>query len=250
MARSSWTTWAPNGFDEQQAAVLLRAGGEQRWACPGTGRSRWRCPSTPATCQGVTVTPTDLTVAEDGGAATYTVALTAQPPAPVTIIPSTDDPKVATVETARPDNALVFGPGDWSIPQTVTVTGVNDDIDNPQNRRGTAIRHSVVGRRLRQRSRRPGVRDGDRRRRNRPQPAAGSNRVSEPTAGGGGRRRGHLHRVAEQPAQRGRGGYRQRRPGQPQPRRSDPAPERRRARQQRHPAVYHRKLGQLPRQLP
>ena len=95
--------------------------------------------------RGVTVTPTDLTVAEDGGAATYMVVLTTQPPAPVTITPTTDDPKVATVETAHPNDVLLFGPGDWSIPQTVTVTGVNDAIDNPQNRRGTTIRHRAAG---------------------------------------------------------------------------------------------------------
>ena len=95
--------------------------------------------------RGVTVNPTDLTVAEDSGAATYTVVLNAQPPAPVTITPTTDDPKVATVETAHPNDVLLFGPGDWSIPQTVTVTGVNDDIDNPQNRRGTTIRHRAAG---------------------------------------------------------------------------------------------------------
>ena len=95
--------------------------------------------------RGVTVNPTDLTVAEDGGAATYTVVLNAQPPAPVTITPTTDDPKVATVATAHPNDVLLFGPGDWSIPQTVTVTGVNDAIDNPQNRRGTTIRHRAAG---------------------------------------------------------------------------------------------------------
>ena len=91
--------------------------------------------------RGVTVNPTDLTVAEDGGAATYTVVLNAQPPAPVTITPTTDDPDVATV----PNSALVFGPDNWSIPQTVTVTGVDDEIDNPQNRRGTTIRHRAAG---------------------------------------------------------------------------------------------------------
>ena len=95
--------------------------------------------------RGVTVNPTNLTVAEDGGTATYTVVLNAQPPAPVTIFPTTDDLKVATVETAHPNDVLVFGPGDWSIPQTVTVTGVNDAIDNPQNRRGTTIRHRAAG---------------------------------------------------------------------------------------------------------
>ena len=91
--------------------------------------------------RGVTVNPTDLTVAEDGGAATYTVVLNTQPPAPVIITPTTDDPDVATV----PNSALVFGPDNWSIPQTVTVTGVNDAIDNPQNRRGTTIRHRAAG---------------------------------------------------------------------------------------------------------
>ena len=132
----------PNGFDEPvcyYVRAVNNAGVPGYWSAPvelegDTGNGR-----------GVTVTPRDLTVAEDGGSAAYTVALTSQPPAPVTIIPATDDHNVATVETARSDNALIFGQDNWSIPQTVTVTGVNDDIDNLQNRRGTAIRHSVAG---------------------------------------------------------------------------------------------------------
>ena len=132
----------PNGFDEPvcyYVRAVNNAGVPGYWSAPvelegDTGNGR-----------GVTVTPSDLTVAEDGGSAAYTVVLTSQPPAPVTIIPATDDPNVATVETARSDNALIFGQDNWSIPQTVTVTGVNDDFDNLQNRRGTAIRHSVAG---------------------------------------------------------------------------------------------------------
>ena len=94
--------------------------------------------------RGVTVTPTELTVTEAAGAqhsATYTVVLTSEPTANVTVTPSSGDTGIATVS----GGPLTFTPGNWSTAQTVTVTGVDDTLDNADNQRTTTITHTVSG---------------------------------------------------------------------------------------------------------
>lgn len=61
-----------------------------------------------------------------GGTVTFTVVLNSAPSAPVTIPVSSNDSTEASVSTT----SLVFTPANWSIPQAVTVTGVDDDIDD------------------------------------------------------------------------------------------------------------------------
>ncbi len=74
---------------------------------------------------GITVSPTSgLATSEGGEAATFTVVLTAPPTASVTVGIASSD---ATEGVASPAS-LVFGTGNWSVPQTVTVTGQNDAI--------------------------------------------------------------------------------------------------------------------------
>jgi hypothetical protein len=64
---------------------------------------------------------------ETGGRDTFTVALTSEPTAIVTVNVSSDDETEGTVSPA----SLTFTPGTWNQPQTVTVTGVDDqDIDD------------------------------------------------------------------------------------------------------------------------
>ncbi len=76
---------------------------------------------------GIIVTPTTgLTVTEAGGSATSTVVLTSQPTANVVIGLSSSDATEGAVSPA----SLTFTAGNWSTPQTVTVTGVNDDVDD------------------------------------------------------------------------------------------------------------------------
>ncbi len=70
---------------------------------------------------GVTVTPTELTVDEDGSG-TYTVVLTSEPTGPVTVTPASSDAGAATVS-----EALSFTAANWDTPQTVTVSGVEDE---------------------------------------------------------------------------------------------------------------------------
>lgn len=72
---------------------------------------------------GITVTPTSgLQTTESGGQASFTVVLNTLPTANVTIGISSSDTTEGTVSPA----SLVFTTGNWSTPQTVTVTGVED----------------------------------------------------------------------------------------------------------------------------
>src|SRR5262249_40492632 len=74
---------------------------------------------------GITVTPTaGLVTTEGGGTATFTVYLTSQPVANVSIALSSSNTAEGTVSPA----SLTFTAGDWNVPQTVTITGVDDAV--------------------------------------------------------------------------------------------------------------------------
>ena len=76
---------------------------------------------------GITVTPTaGLTTTEAGGTATFTVVLNTQPTADVTIALSSSDATEGTVAPA----SLTFTAANWNVAQTVTVTGVDDAVDD------------------------------------------------------------------------------------------------------------------------
>jgi len=76
---------------------------------------------------GIVVTPTSgLTTTEAGGTAAFTIVLTSRPRADVTIGLSSSDTAEGTVAPA----SLTFTTADWSTPQTVTVTGVDDAYDD------------------------------------------------------------------------------------------------------------------------
>ncbi|HUP15217.1 MAG TPA: ice-binding family protein [Acidimicrobiia bacterium] len=77
---------------------------------------------------GVTVTPSavPLVTTEGGGTGTFTVVLDSQPSADVTIGVSSSDLTEGTVSTA----SLTFTTGNWNVAQTVTVTGVDDFVDD------------------------------------------------------------------------------------------------------------------------
>ena len=77
-----------------------------------------------------------LTVAE-GGSATYTVALGAEPEGPVQVWISSDNPDV-TVSPA----ALDFTAGDWSMAQAVAVKAAPDDDDAAD---AATLRHTATG---------------------------------------------------------------------------------------------------------
>ena len=88
----------------------------------------------------VTETDSDTTVAENDGTDTYTVVLGSRPTADVTITPASDNINVATVSPT----SLTFTTANWDAAQTVTVTGVDDDIDNPGDARTATVSHTAA----------------------------------------------------------------------------------------------------------
>lgn len=75
---------------------------------------------------GITVTAISGNTTEAGGTATFTVVLDTQPAASVFVGISSSDVTEGTVSTS----SLTFTTANWDTPQIVTVTGVNDDIDD------------------------------------------------------------------------------------------------------------------------
>ncbi|HYO89076.1 MAG TPA: right-handed parallel beta-helix repeat-containing protein, partial [Candidatus Limnocylindrales bacterium] len=76
---------------------------------------------------GVTVTPTSgLITTEAGGTDTFMVVLLSQPTADVSIAVASSD----TSEGTAAPTPLTFTSANWNVAQTVTVTGVNDDVDD------------------------------------------------------------------------------------------------------------------------
>lgn len=70
-----------------------------------------------------TVTPTSgLTTTEAGGTATFTIVLNSQPTGSVSIPLTSSDLTEGTVSPA----SITFTTANWNVPQTVTVTGVED----------------------------------------------------------------------------------------------------------------------------
>ena len=79
---------------------------------------------------------------EETGSGSYTLTLSEPPSplAPVTVRPVSSDAGVASVSAP-----LTFTAENWDTPQTVAVNGVNDDIDNADDRRTARIAHEVEG---------------------------------------------------------------------------------------------------------
>ena len=87
---------------------------------------------------GLSVSTISGTTSEGGSTATFTVKLTSEPGSDVTISLSGD----ATEGTFAP--SLTFTSGNWSSAQTVTVTGVNDAIDDGSVTYGVALAASSL----------------------------------------------------------------------------------------------------------
>ncbi len=67
-----------------------------------------------------------LVTSESGGKANFSISLTKAPTANVTINLSVSKPSEAALSTT----SIVFTPGNWSSAKTVTVTGLDDDVDD------------------------------------------------------------------------------------------------------------------------
>ncbi len=75
---------------------------------------------------GIDVSVISGNTTEAGGTATFTIVLESVPTDDVTITHASNNTNEGTTPAAR----LIFNAGNWNTPQTVTVTGVNDDIDD------------------------------------------------------------------------------------------------------------------------
>lgn len=76
---------------------------------------------------GIIVSPTSgLTTTEAGGTATFTIVLSTQPSADVTVGLTSDDLTEGTMSPA----SVTFTLANWNTAQTVTVTGVDDAVDD------------------------------------------------------------------------------------------------------------------------
>ncbi len=88
---------------------------------------------------GVTIEQTGITITE-GQTGGYTVELDAQPDSSIVIMVDSDINAIAAVTPTT----LTFSTTNWSIPQRITVTGVNDDIDNAGDARTATISHIIT----------------------------------------------------------------------------------------------------------
>jgi hypothetical protein len=89
----------------------------------------------PGPTPGFVVSPTNgLVTAENGAQESFTVVLETRPTADVTIAVSSSDATEGTVSTS----SLTFTTNNWDLPQTVTVTGVDDGLVD------SAIAYTVV----------------------------------------------------------------------------------------------------------
>ncbi len=88
--------------------------------------------------EGIVLSAVGVNVTEPTGTDTYTVRLGAEPTHNVVVAVA---PQTAGVVTVAPAS-LTFTDSTWETPQMVTVTAVNDDIDNPSNVRSANIEHT------------------------------------------------------------------------------------------------------------
>ena len=114
-------------------------------AASGGGFDETTVPSVSVTVtddDGLTVTLSAVEVDEAGGKATYTVRLRTQPTGIVTVaVVASGDTNAARVAPG----SLTFTTSNWNAPQPVTVTGVDDNVDNPGNSRSVTITNTSSG---------------------------------------------------------------------------------------------------------
>lgn len=91
----------------------------------------------PPPTPGVTISQSNgnTSVTEGGSADTYTLVLTTQPTAEVTITLTTDD------KITLDRNSLTFTPDNWNLPQTVTINAVDDAVT--EGTHTATINHTV-----------------------------------------------------------------------------------------------------------
>ncbi len=122
-----------NGFDLATLGTNV-GGGADPDSSANTFNVQVNDPPPPST--GVTISEARVTVAEPDGTDIYTLVLDTQPAGNVEITVESDTTSAATVAPL----SLTFTASNWDTVQTVTVTGVNDNVGG--NRTAT-ISHSI-----------------------------------------------------------------------------------------------------------
>ncbi|CUR30418.1 hypothetical protein PL9214290008 [Planktothrix tepida PCC 9214] len=83
----------------------------------------------------IKISPKTLVVTEEGNNSTYQISLTAEPIAPVTI-------NIETQDQLQPISSITFDSNNWTIPQTIEVAAVDDEIT--ESELITTIRHRIT----------------------------------------------------------------------------------------------------------
>ena len=100
-----------------------------------------------ATPPGLAFSKATLTVSEDGTTVTdtYTVLLKTEPTHDVTVTVTAGGGAQVNITggSVGSEQSLTFTPSNWGTAQTITVTGVNDDIDNVGDARTVTIAHAA-----------------------------------------------------------------------------------------------------------
>ena len=90
--------------------------------------------------EGLVFSPASIQVGEAGGTNTYTARLNTQPRGAVAVALESSNVNAATVSP----RVLTFTTANWA-PQTVTVSGVDDAVDNVGDNRSVSINHTLSG---------------------------------------------------------------------------------------------------------
>ena len=122
-----WRTLLTNGIDGGSAAgwaidepAKRKVSGD--WNVPGSNQAmQMQVLGSAKPTPDLEVSPTSLTI-DEAGSGSFTVKLTTQPRANVTVAVSSDDAGAGAVSPA----SQTFTTSDWNTAQTVTVSGVND----------------------------------------------------------------------------------------------------------------------------
>ena len=90
---------------------------------------------TDTSVRGLTIRRTTASFAENGGSGSFGVKLNTQPTGDVTVTAMSTNTTIVTVNP----NSLTFTTDNWGDEQFFDVTGVNDDVDNANNKREGTI---------------------------------------------------------------------------------------------------------------
>jgi len=127
LAAPTTVTLGSDGLAQTSATANASAGSYNVAAASGALATAFALTNKAAA--GVVANPTSgLVTTEAGGTASFTVVLNSEPGALVTVPVASTNTAEGTVSAAT----LTFTPANWNVPQTVTVTGVDDALaDGP-----------------------------------------------------------------------------------------------------------------------